>query len=120
MKTKVVIWIAAAVIVGLIVIQQIAIRIQLNSRKDITNYELLQSIDSLRTKVDSLKNHRDSLQSIVDTSKVKVIELEKRYETIRDRIITQSVDSDCITFANYISNYQRLPSSNNSTAVKDY
>lgn len=119
MKTKVVIWIAAAVIIGLIVIQQIAIRVPLNSYKDITNYELLQSIDSLRTKVDSLKNHRDSLQSVVDTNKVKVIEIEKRYETIRNRIITQSVDSDCITFANYLSNYQRLSSGNNSTTTKD-
>ena len=119
MKSKIVIWIVAAVFIGLLVLQQIAINNQLRNHPEVSNYELLRSIDSLKTKIDSLKNYRDSLQAVVDTNKVKIIEVEKRYETIRDRIINQSVDSDCVTFSNYISNYQGLPSSYNSTTIKD-
>lgn len=81
-------------------------------------YELVQSIDSLRIKIDSLSNYRSSLKTIVDTNKVRIIEVEKRYETIRNHIITQSVDSDCITFSNYLSNYQRFSSVDNSSTIE--
>lgn len=82
------------------------------------NDELLQSIDSLKIKIDALENYRTDLQSIVDTTKVKIVEVEKRYETVRDRIITQSVDSDCITFSNYLSNYKGFFGNNNSSTVE--
>lgn len=120
MKTKVVIWIVAIFVVILIASQQYLIYRQLkDTLPEVSNYELLQSIDSLKTKIDSLKDYRDSLRSVIDTNKVKIVEVEKRYETIRDRIITQSVDSDCTTFSNYLSNYQGLSSNNHFSAAKD-
>ena len=104
----------------LMILQQWLIRKSLEEQDfEVSNQELMQSINSLNDKIDSLKISRDSLQAIVDTSKVQIKKKKKRYETIHDRIITQSIDSDCILFARYISNNQGLLSNNNSTAIKD-
>ena len=111
---KYIIWAASLIIISLLVIQCIFI-----SKQKSKEVDYVKLIDSINIKIDSLQNKRDSLILIVDTNKVKIIEVEKRYETIRDRIITQSVDSDCITFSNYLSNYQRLSGNNNSTTVKN-
>ena len=112
MKVKVIVVVAVIGVVILLFLQHNLIR---NRKIDISNEELLQSLNN---KIDSLTNYKDSLKIIVDTNKVKIIEIEKKYETIRDRISTQSVDSDCITFSNYISNYQGLVSSNNSSTAE--
>lgn len=112
MRIKVVIAVAIISIILLLLLQQNLIR---NQPKTVSNEELLQSLSN---KIDSIKEYRDSLQIVVDTSKVKIIEIEKRYETVRDRIISQSVDSDCITFANYISNYSGLSDNNNSSTTE--
>lgn len=88
---------------------------------EVSNYKLLQSLNSLENEFDLLKISLDSVQEVIDTNKVKVIEVERKYETIRNHIIIQSMDSDCITFANYISNYKRrLSDSTNSRAIKNY
>ena len=120
MKSKTVILIAALCLIALLAFQQYLIHKRLKEIPEISNYELLRSIDSLKTKIDSLKDYRDSLQAVVDTNKVKIVEVEKRYETIRDRIITQSVDSDCIMFSKYLSNYQGLTRSDYPSTAKDY
>lgn len=112
MKIKIVIVIAVLCVIILLLLQQNLIR---ERKVDISNEELLQSVSN---KIDSLTHYKDSLKIVVDTNKVKIIEVEKKYETIRDRIITQSVDSDCITFSNYISNYQGLISNNNSSTTE--
>ena len=109
---KVVLWIVLIVIIVLLVIQQIAIQKELN--KPNTNSELENSIKELTLKIDSIGYIRDSLIIRVDTNKVKIIELEKIYEKTRDSIVTQSVDSDCITFSKYISDYKSRLSSNNN------
>ena len=119
-KTKTVMGLTVVIFLILMILQQWLIRKSLEEQDfEVSNQELMQSINSLNDKIDSLKISRDSLQAIVDTSKVQIINIEKRYETIHDRIITQSVDSDCILFARYISNNQGLLSNNNSTAIKD-
>ena len=92
--------------------QHIAIKRSLADKPD--NTELVNSIKELSIKVDSISSIRDSLIIRVDTNKVKIIELEKIYEKTRDSIVTQSVDSDCITFSKYISNYKNRLSSNNN------
>lgn len=112
MKVKIVVVVSIVCVVILLFLQQNLIR---NRTIDISNEELLQSINA---RIDSLENYRDSLKIVIDTNKVKIIEVEKQYETIRDRIITQSVDSDCITFSNYVSNYQGLISNNNSSTAE--
>lgn len=116
MKTKYAIIICTIIVIALLALQQVSIRNNNNSTNDLIN-----SINKLSNKLDSINDLKDSLIIRIDTTKVKIIELEKRYETIRDSIVTQSVDSDCITFSNYVSNYNnRLSSSNNSSAIKNY
>lgn len=89
------------------------------SPPQISNYELLKSIDSIRADIRTLQLSRDSLQEIIDTSKVQIINIENRYETIRDHIIHQSVDSDCIVFAKYISSHKGLLSSSNASTAEN-
>lgn len=117
MKYKIVVVILILLTVGLLYIQYKAVKNSLESKHN-NEEELLHTVEVLNSKIDSLKDYRDSLKIVIDTNKVKIIEVEKRYETIRDRIITQSVDSDCITFSNYISNYQGFISNNNSSTIK--
>lgn len=118
-KEKAIMLLGLLIIVLLLIIQQIAISRQ--QKDSITNNkELKEYIDNLNNKIDSINDIRDSLIIVVDTTKIKIVTLEKKYETIRDSIISQSVDSDCITFAGYISKYNnRLSDSNNSKSTQD-
>lgn len=113
---KVILVVAIVIIVILVSIQYVAIKN--STTNNVTNYELLQSIDSLRYKIDSLEFSREKLRTVVDTNKVKIIEIEKKYETVRNHIITQSIDSDCVFFSNYLSNYSGFISGNDSTTTK--
>lgn len=66
-----------------------------------------------------LQKQRDSLNVIDDSLHFNIITQENKYETIHNRIIGQSVDSDCLYFANYLSaKGQRLLDSNNCQATK--
>lgn len=76
-------------------------------------------IDSINNKIDSIKNYREKLKSINDTNKVKIITLEKHYETIKNNIIKQCPDSDYVFFSNYTAKYRKQYSSNNDSAVKN-
>lgn len=117
MNEKFVICICVLLILSLLVIQQIAIR----DKKEDTNTELVNSINELSYKLDSINNIKDSVILRIDTTEVKIVELEKRYETTRDSIITQSVNADCVVFSEYISDYKnRLSSNNNLGATQDY
>lgn len=96
-----------------VILQQVAISRQ--QETTITNEELKASIDILNHKIDSINDIRDSLILVFDTTQVKIITLEKRYETIRDSIISQSVSFDCVTFSEYLSKYNnRFSNSDNS------
>lgn len=84
------------------------------------NDRLLESLDSINSQINLLQTSRDSLQIIVDTSKGEVIKVERNYEKAHKRIITQSVDSDCVTFTKHLSKHQqRLFNSNNSDSIKN-
>ena len=107
---KVIFGIFAITVIVLLIMQQVAIR----NTKIPNNTELENSIKELSMKIDSIGEIRDSLIIRIDTTKVKIIELEKTYEKTRDSIVTQSVNSDCITFSEYISNYRDRLSSNNN------
>jgi len=116
-QTNAIVIIVIVMVVALLCIQQYLINKYPPVNKD---KELVESIKSLENKIDSISNIRDSLILVVDTTKVKIIELEKKHETIRDSIITQSVNSDCISFSEYISKYNnRLSSSNNTQSIKN-
>ena len=67
------------------------------------NEELLEKIDSLYTKVDSIRRANDSIKVIIDTTEVEIEHVYEKYIQTYDRIVIQSVDSDCIFFSNYLS-----------------
>lgn len=91
--------------------------ITINHYMDIQNsYPTLKPINN---KIDSIKNYREKLKSINDTNKVKIVTLEKHYETIKNNIIKQRPDSDYVFFANYTTKYWKQHSSNNDSTVKN-
>ena len=65
--------------------------------------KILKKIDSLTVKVDSIKRANDSIKVIIDTTEVEIEHVYEKYVQIRDNIVTQSVDSDCVFFSNYLS-----------------
>lgn len=64
---------------------------------------LMRKVDSLTTKVDSIRRANDSIKIIIDTTQVQIEHTYEKYIEVRDRIVYQSVDSDCVFFSNYLS-----------------
>jgi hypothetical protein len=64
---------------------------------------LIEKIDSLSTKLDSIHRANDSIKIIIDTTEVRIEHVYEKYIQIRDRIVDQSTDADCIFFADYLS-----------------
>jgi len=64
---------------------------------------LLRKVDSLSTKIDSIKRANDSIRIVIDTTQVEIEHVYEKYIQIHDRIVAQSVDSDCVFFSNYLS-----------------
>lgn len=70
---------------------------------DTPEAQILRKIDSLNVKVDSIKRANDSIKVIIDTTEVEIEHVYEKYIQIREHIVTQSVDSDCLFFSNYLS-----------------
>lgn len=71
---------------------------------NIPNYkELTNKIDSLNSELSLLKLERDSLLTIIDSSKVKVKVIEHWYEKELTDITNQSIASDVVFFTEYLS-----------------
>jgi arabinogalactan endo-1,4-beta-galactosidase len=66
--------------------------------------KILKEMELLSNKVDSIKRANDSIKVIIDTTEVEIEHVYEKYIQVRDRIIIQSVDSDCVFFSNYLSN----------------
>ena len=66
--------------------------------------QLLEKMELLSTKVDSIRRANDSIRIIIDTTDVEIEHVYEKYIQVREHIITQSVDSDCVFFSNYLSN----------------
>lgn len=66
--------------------------------------KILGEIELLSNKVDSIKRANDSIKVIIDTTKVEIEHVYEKYIQVREHIITQSIDSDCVFFSNYLSN----------------
>ena len=82
--------------------------------------ELVQDIDSLSSHINNITKERDSLFTVIDTAKAKVVIIEKKYEKDYIDITNQSIRDDIEFFSNYISqNDARLSNSNNSSSVKE-
>ena len=104
---KIVFGIFIILLIGFLVLQQLLI--QDNCR----NEKLENSIKELSLKIDSLSNVRDSLIIKIDNDKVKIVELERKYEANRDSIIIQSVNADWSQFTEYLSKHNGLLNNNN-------
>ena len=71
---------------------------------DIPDYkELTNKIDSLNSELSLLKLERDSLLTVIDSSKVKVEVIEHWYEKELTDITNQSIASDVVFFTEYLS-----------------
>ena len=84
-----------------------------------SNQEVEKKIDLIERKIDSLSLKRDSIQSIIDTSRVKIIEIHEEYNKTHTNIVYQPVDSDYIQFTKYCSDNEGLLNPNYPTTVKD-
>lgn len=83
--------------------------------------EILEKIENLTTKVDSIRRSNDSIKIIIDTTEVEIEHVYEKYIQVHDRIVTQSVDSDCVFFSRYLSeDSKRYVDTINFEPVKAY
>ena len=72
--------------------------------------KLLQKINGLELKIDSINNKKDSIRTVIDSTHVKIVTNEKHYQERINTILVQSASSD----SGFISNYIRQYSSKNA------
>lgn len=83
--------------------------------------KILQEMKLLSIKIDSIKRANDSIRVIIDTTEVEIEHVYEKYIQVREHIITQSVDSDCVFFSNYLSNdSKRFIDTINFTTTETY
>ena len=99
MNTKGIIIIAIIIIVGLLIFQQYLIR-NSKPKEDI----LLEKINKLELKLDSINTKKDSIRKVVDSTHVKIINNENYYKEVVNTIMLQSTNSD----SSFITDYIRL------------
>ena len=66
---------------------------------------LLRKINELELKIDSLKNQKDSIRSVIDSTHVKIITNEKHYQERINTIISQPLSVDSQYISDYIGRY---------------
>lgn len=72
--------------------------------------KLLQKINGLELKIDSINSKKDSIRTVIDSTHVKIVTNEKHYQERINTILVQSASSD----SGFISNYIRQYSSKNA------
>lgn len=89
------------IILGLLIVIYINIA-DFTPEKDDT---LLRKITELELKIDSLKDQKDSIRSVVDSTHVKIITNEKHYQERVNTIISQPLSVDSQYVSDYIGRY---------------
>lgn len=87
--------------------------------KTVSNEDIERKIELLEKKIDSLSLVRDSIRSVIDTTKVKIIEIHEEYNKVRTNIIYQPVDSDYSQFTKYCADHEGLLNPNNTSAAEN-
>ena len=87
--------------------------------KTVSNEDIERKIELLEKKIDSLAYIRDSIRSVIDTTKVKIIEIHEEYNKVRTNIIYQPVDSDYSQFTKYCADHEGLLNPNNASAAEN-
>jgi hypothetical protein len=85
----------------------------------VSNEDIERKIELLEKKIDSLSLVRDSIRSVIDTTKVKIIEIHEEYNKVRTNIIYQPVDSDYSQFTKYCADHEGLLNPNNTSAAEN-
>ena len=67
--------------------------------------KLLERINELELKIDSLNNKKDSIRTIIDSTHIKIITNEKHYQERVNTIITQPLSVDSQYISDYIGRY---------------
>ena len=75
-----------------------------NYSPSVEDNSTLKKMELLSNKIDSIKRANDSIRIIIDTTDVEIEHVYETYIQVREHIVTQSVDSDCVFFSNYLSN----------------
>ena len=95
-------WTLIAVIIGLILFVWLYISIADFTPKDDI---LLKKINEIELKIDSIKNSKDSIRTVIDSTHVKIITNEKHYQERINTIITQPLSVDSQYISDYIGRY---------------
>ena len=66
---------------------------------------LFRKINELELKIDSLKDQKDSIRSVIDSTHVKIITNEKHYQERINTIISQPLSVDSQYVSDYIGRY---------------
>ena len=97
-------WTLIAVIIGLILFVWLYISIADFTPEDKDDI-LLKKINEIELKIDSIKNSKDSIRTVIDSTHVKIITNEKHYQERINTIITQPLSVDSQYVSDYIGRY---------------
>ena len=97
-------WTLIAVIIGLILFVWLYISIADFTPEDKDDI-LLKKINEIELKIDSIKNSKDSIRTVIDSTHVKIITNEKHYQERINTIITQPLSVDSQYISDYIGRY---------------
>lgn len=103
MKDK--IFITITIIVFILLIWFYCTHADFSPRKD-KDEIILDKINKLELKLDSITDKKDSIKIVIDSTHVKIITNEKHYQEIVNTIITQPTDSDYKFISGYIRFYR--------------
>ena len=73
---------------------------------------LLERINRLELKIDSLNNKKDSIRTIIDSTHIKIVTNEKHYQERINTIVHQSSSADSSFISNYIRQHRSQRDSN--------
>lgn len=93
-----------AIIIGLILFVWLYIGIADFTPEDKDDI-LLKKINEIELKIDSIKNSKDSIRTVIDSTHVKIITNEKHYQERINTIITQPLSVDSQYISDYIGRY---------------
>ena len=97
-------WTLIAIIIGLILFVWLYISIADFTPEDKDDI-LFKKINEIELKIDSIKNSKDSIRTVIDSTHVKIITNEKHYQERINTIITQPLSVDSQYISDYIGRY---------------
>lgn len=68
---------------------------------------LIEKINKLELKIDSLNNKKDSLRIVIDSTHVKIINNENHYKEVVNTILSNSDSANDAWSKQYIDNYRK-------------